>query len=181
MAQFAVKYVEEPQVVTATLLSTYVLSGCDTVSYPYRRGKRRAAKVALGMLSKLPHICSISDISGPVNRDDPLVHEARFYFIALYGHTPEDFPNLDILRQHMFATSTSDIRVLPPTDDAFYFHVLRSLYQIYLYMMASKDSTTILSPVDFGRTIQTRKLVTIMISKPSKPDLERFVYCKCGI
>ena len=52
---------------------------------------------------------------------------------------------------------------------------------IYLYMMASKDSTTILKPVDFGRTIQTRKLVPIMFSKPSKPDLERFVYCNCGI
>ncbi len=81
----------------------------------------------------------------------------------------------------MLATSTSDIRVLPPTEDAFYFHVLRSLYQIYLYMMASKDSTTIITPVNFGPMIQTKKFVPIMISKTSKPDLERFVYCNCGI
>ena len=29
------------------LLTCYVLTGCDTVSYPYRRGKRNAAHCAL--------------------------------------------------------------------------------------------------------------------------------------
>ena len=42
--------VKDPRELSATLLSTYVLSGCDTVSYPYGRGKGRAAKLALNMI-----------------------------------------------------------------------------------------------------------------------------------
>ena len=36
----AVKYDVEAAVLTSILLSTYILTGCDTVSYLYRRGKR---------------------------------------------------------------------------------------------------------------------------------------------
>jgi len=32
---------------TSLLLSTYILTGCDTVSYLYRRGKRRAYTTAI--------------------------------------------------------------------------------------------------------------------------------------
>ena len=37
----AVKYDVEASDHSCILLSTYILTGCDTVSYSYRRGKRR--------------------------------------------------------------------------------------------------------------------------------------------
>ena len=52
------KYEKSPSDVVNTLLSTYVLSGCDSNSYPYRRGKRTAALVALNLIGQLPNISS---------------------------------------------------------------------------------------------------------------------------
>ena len=49
---------KDPRALCATLFSTYVLSGCDTVSYPYGWGKGRAAKLALDMIGG-KFFCSI--------------------------------------------------------------------------------------------------------------------------
>ena len=51
----------DPRALYATLLSTYVLSGCDTVSYPYGWGKGRAAKLALDMNGGLNYLAVFSD------------------------------------------------------------------------------------------------------------------------
>ena len=48
--------------------------------------------------------------------------KARQYFVALYGH--EGFEPLDKLRKHIFVATKSDLRVLPPTEDSLYHHVL---------------------------------------------------------
>ena len=39
----AVNYAVDAVNLTAMLLSAYILTGCDTLSYPYRRGEMRAA------------------------------------------------------------------------------------------------------------------------------------------
>ena len=49
----AVKHAVEAADLTSILLSTYILTGCDTVSYPYRRGKRRAYKATVDHLKDL--------------------------------------------------------------------------------------------------------------------------------
>ena len=41
------KYRKYQQELTSALLCAYVLSGCDIVSYPFRRGKKNAAAVAI--------------------------------------------------------------------------------------------------------------------------------------
>ena len=50
-------------------------------------------------------------------------NDARTFFVALYGFRESGITNLNILRQHMFASSKSDLRKLPPTEDTFNFHV----------------------------------------------------------
>ena len=64
------------------LLICYVLTGCDTVSYPYRRGKRNAAHCALKMVCCFPHLSEFGrENTGMIIRK---VHidEARDFFVT---------------------------------------------------------------------------------------------------
>ena len=176
------KYEQDPKELTATILGTYILSGCDTVSYPYRRGKRRAAKVGLNLLGQLQHLAAY-DATQHTETLDATYNDARKYFIALYGHSDSGINCLNILRQHLFASTKSDLRVLPPTENAFYFHVLRSLYQLTLYKQASQNASSVNlalpSPCDFGWKRQNGILVPVTMSMPAKPDIKSFVHCMC--
>ena len=41
----SIKYDADYKEMSGTLLATYVLGGCDTVSYPYRHGKKKTAQI----------------------------------------------------------------------------------------------------------------------------------------
>ena len=71
-----------PLHLTNILLCLYVLTGCDSVSYPYKIGKNKAAKLAIQFLDKFP-LLSCFDCTDHIT--DDLVSEAREYFCALYG------------------------------------------------------------------------------------------------
>ena len=52
-------YMKHQEELTATLfVCVYVLTGCDTVSYPFRRGKKKAAAVAIDMVGRLPNLAT---------------------------------------------------------------------------------------------------------------------------
>ncbi|KAJ8399123.1 hypothetical protein AAFF_G00415020 [Aldrovandia affinis] len=57
----AVKHDVEAADLSSMLLSTYILTGCDTVSYLYRRGKKRAYKTAVDHLEDLLPQCRYGD------------------------------------------------------------------------------------------------------------------------
>ncbi|KAG1674634.1 hypothetical protein GQR58_015006 [Nymphon striatum] len=55
---------------TDTLLISYILSGCDSVSYPFKRGKKRTLKVALEHVDKHPALSNCTrHESGPSAHD----------------------------------------------------------------------------------------------------------------
>ncbi|KAG1650873.1 Nucleoporin GLE1 [Nymphon striatum] len=162
---------------TDTLLISYILSGCDSVSYPFKRGKKRTVKVALEHVDKHPTLSNcIRHESGPFAHDQ-VITEARSFFCDLYGKP--GYLSLDKLRAHLFASSKLDLRSLPPTEDAFHFHVLRSLCQICLYKQASLSNPVLLPPEEYGRIVDGDRLIPVMKSKPSKPSAAKLKYCKC--
>ncbi|KAG1652811.1 Thrombospondin type-1 domain-containing protein 7A [Nymphon striatum] len=162
---------------TDTLLISYILSGCDSVSYPFKRGKKRTVKVALEHVDKHPTLSNcIRHESGP-SAHDQVITEARSFFCDLYGKP--GYLSLDKLRAHLFASSKLDLRSLPPTEDAFHFHVLRSLCQICLYKQASLSNPVLLPPEEYGRIVDGDRLIPFMKSKPSKPSAAKLKYCKC--
>ncbi|KAG1652598.1 hypothetical protein GQR58_026208 [Nymphon striatum] len=162
---------------TDTLLISYILSGCDSVSYPFKRGKKRTVKVALEHVDKHPTLSNcIRHESGP-SAHDQVITEARSFFCDLYGKP--GYLSLDKLRAHLFASSKLDLRSLPPTEDAFHFHVLRSLCQICLYTQASLSNPVLLPPEEYGRIVDGDRLIPVMKSKPSKPSAAKLKYCKC--
>ncbi|KAG1668451.1 hypothetical protein GQR58_017873 [Nymphon striatum] len=162
---------------TDTLLISYILSGCDSVSYPFKRGKKRTVKVALEHVDKHPALSNcIRHESGP-SAHDQVITEARSFFCDLYGKP--GYLSLDKLRAHLFASRKLDLRSLPPTEDAFHFHVLRSLCQISLYKQASLSNPVLLPPEEHCRIVDGDRLIPVMKSKPSKPSAAKLKSCKC--
>ena len=170
------KYNKPPKALMSTLISVYVLSGCDTVSYPFRRGKKKAATVGINMAGSLQHLSSYAD-NGTFEVTEQVVRDATFFFTALYGKKGEY--NLNILREHMYASSKSDLRILPPTDDAFHLHLLRALYQLALYKTAYLSDMNLPPPTDFGRVLIDGRLSPVLMTIPAKPNIQESPRCSC--
>ena len=135
--------------------------------------------MALETASKLLPLSQYGEPEEQLNMSDDIIHSARLYFLALYGNA--EFPgNLNNLRAHLFATTKGDLRCLPPTENAFELHVLRSLHQIAISKSAHNPSPAYPSAAMFGRKVVNGKLVPIMITKLPKPtELQDPKYCRC--
>ena len=160
---------------TETLLVAYVLSGCDSVSYPFKRGKKRAAKVAIQLVGKMSTLANFEPVD-VTDIDEKVFDEARDYFCHLYSTVTS--LSLNVLRAYLFASHKQDIRSLPPTEDAFKFHVLRSLAQFSLYRQASLCNPTLLPPEHYGRRLENGPLIPVMKTLPAKPTTAKLHFCK---
>ena len=144
------------------------------------RGKRKAAKVALQLAGNLNNLEEYGLLETSLDVSGALIDDARKAFLTLYG-----CPHIETLnesRQHVFAGSKSDLRVLPPTEDAFYHHILQCLYQLILYKRAHLSNRRMLAMADYGRKIVNGKLQPIMMTRAAKAtfavisDLRRGCY-----
>lgn len=79
----AVNYDVEAADLTSMLLGTYILSGCDTVSCPYRKGNRRACKAAVDHLADLLPLCRYGDPEESLDVQEDVVTAARRYMVLL--------------------------------------------------------------------------------------------------
>ncbi|CAG9771491.1 unnamed protein product [Ceutorhynchus assimilis] len=115
---------QDVKILADNLLSVYCLSGCDCVSFPFRKGKG-ALKIVLSQEPDKMHISPFGTKStcNPYGISDELLSSCRLFFKHLYGR--KDFRgNMDELRAHMFPTCKTDIRDLPPIEDSLIFHSL---------------------------------------------------------
>ena len=175
----AVNYCVDAANLTAMLLSTYILTGCDTVSYPYRRGKRRAYKATVDHLAGLLPLGRYGDPDKSLYVQEDVVASARYYMMSLYDRS--DFGgNLDALRAHLFGNIRGDMRCLPPTEDAFLLHLRRTLHQLAVCKRAHLSLPNYPPATDFGRELVNGKLVATMMLKDPKPaEFKRAKYCRC--
>jgi len=147
VAALAEKYETEATHLMSVLLSVYVMTRCDTVSFPWHRGKRRGKDF---------HVT------------EDVMDAARHQFKSLYERS--NFGgSLDALRAHLFTHTKGDIRCLAPTEDSFRLHVLRSLQQMAVVKQAHLSEPVILASTDYGREMMNGKLVAKMMLKPPKP------------
>lgn len=161
------------------LLSTYILTGCDTVSYLYRRGKRRAYKTAVDHLADILPLCRYGDLEESLDVQEDVVTAARRHVVSLYERS--DFgSNLDALRAHLFGNIKGDMRCLPPTEDAFQLLLRRALHQLDVCKRAHMFQPTYPAATDFGGELVNGKLVATMMLKEAKPaEFKRTKYCRC--
>jgi hypothetical protein len=138
------------------------------VSFFYRQTKSKVAKLALHMVKDLPHLAEYG-IDNDLKITEDVKSDARKYVSSLYCKDSQ-FCSLNMLRQHLFAKSWSDLRSLPPTEDAFHLHLLRSLYEIALYKRAYCCELDLPPVTDFECKLQNVVLALIMMSKHAEPS-----------
>ena len=109
--------------------------------------------------------------------DEKVFDEARDYFCHLYSTVTSR--SLNVLRAHLFASRKKDICSLPPTEDAFKFHVLQSLAHFSLYRQACLCNPTLLPPEHYGRRLENGALIPFMKTLPAKPTTAKLHFCKC--
>ena len=74
------------------------------------------------MTGRFPALLAFGDQGCSWEMPSTIIKKAQQYFVALYDQ--EGFESLDKLREHIFVATKSDLRVLPPTEDSLYHHVL---------------------------------------------------------
>ena len=119
------------------LLGMHGLSGCDTASYPFGKGKATALKILLRVTITVWLMCWVKLVL--LQRED-LIEAAGSYFIALYGQSPGT--SLQSARFQLFASKKKSPKVmaLPPTSSNLLQHALRAHLQIILWKAADQHS-----------------------------------------
>lgn len=160
------------------LLGMHALSGCDTTSYPYGKGKVTALSTLLA--GQFP---GLVDVLGEVGaKQEELMEAVMPFFVALYGQTPGT--SMEYARFNLFTKRKKPPKVmsLPPTSPNLLHHILRAHLQVMLWKAAdnvappdeSADITT------FGWEYQDG-IPTPVLSKadPAPPVLLDVIQCHC--
>ena len=70
----------ETPIITSVLLSIYILSGCDTVSFQYKKGKKIVLKIALEMVHKLYPLGQCAEPGEGLAVTENIIQAARLLF-----------------------------------------------------------------------------------------------------
>ena len=81
VASLSATYMKHQEELTAIPLYVYVLRGCHTVSYPFRRERKKAAAVAIDMVGRLPTLAAYGSSDFTVT--EAIKAEATLVFAVL--------------------------------------------------------------------------------------------------
>ena len=173
------KYKANSRDLTGILFSVYILTGCDTVSYPFNKGKRRVLTEALRHIADLKVFGQFGKTENERIPTEETFKAARNLFAILYGR--ENFKGtVDMLRAHLYGNFKEDLRCLPPTEDALKQHVLGALIQIIVCKSAHLSQPNIPDPTEYGRHIDGNRLVPTMMLKEAKQKMAtKSSFCQC--
>jgi len=123
-------------------------SGCDSTSYVFGKGKKSFLKHARDeqLSTDLANACSgLQECTNELNSDvkEQVLVASRNLLLAVYGKRPEDYGSLNELRANNMYLRQMDLSTLPPTDDAFVFHVLCSIYQTLVWINANQPNPSL--------------------------------------
>ncbi|MCG7883058.1 MAG: hypothetical protein JAY96_15870 [Candidatus Thiodiazotropha endolucinida] len=159
------------------LPAMHALSGCDTTSYPYGKGKVTALNTMTS--GDYPGLAIIGDVG--TTRPD-LMTAAMPFFIALYGQ-PQG-TSMESVRFTLFTKKKRNPKVmsLPPTSANLMQHILRAHLQVMLWKAAncngppdeSKDIT------QFGWEFRDEIPIPVIAEgDPAPPELLDVIRCQC--
>ena len=98
------------------LLGMHAISGCDTTSYPYAKGKFSTLKTMWD--GDFP---GLDDVLGEVGAThDDLLKTATTFFLALYGQPTET--SIESARFTLFTRNKKSPKVKPPTSPNLFLH-----------------------------------------------------------
>ena len=112
------------------------------------------------MVGKITEFSKFGD-TGVYDVTSGVINDARTLMAALYEKPPVS--SLNTLKEHIFANNKSDIQSLPPTEDAFGFHLLCALYQLVVYKQTVNIHMHLPYVTEFGRSIQNNCLIPVLM------------------
>ena len=160
------------------LLGMHALSGCDTTSYPYDKGKIRALNTLLA--GDYPGLANVLGEVGITHAE--MMEAAKPFFIALYDQPPGT--SMESARFTLFTKKKTNPKVmaLPPTSANLLQHVLRAHLQVMLWKAANcqappDESTDI---THFGWEIRDDIPIPVVAGgDPAPPELIDVIRCQC--
>ena len=143
----------EMQPMMNLLLATYVLRGCDTVSYIFCQGKKKKEKEkwkqnqGLKIEGNFRSFASFGIVRASLELKPNVTKEAREFFVSLLDS--DGFNSPDELREDAFAKCKGDIRRIPATEDAFYLYLHCTLCRLAIHMRPHLIKMDLAPPTDY--------------------------------
>ena len=154
----------------STLLAFHTLTGCDTTSYIADHSKRTAWRVFK------EHHALLNGLGvGDVTKEKIMSSEA--FMCRMYNVQRTD--SVDTAR-HLLFPKTAKPEAMPPTSDAFRFHLLRAHYQAMVWMKAFCPQPELPATTEMGWRVCEAGLEPILMSLcPIPTSCLEIVACGC--
>ena len=159
------------------LLGAHALSGCDTVSYPFGKGKQSVLKV---LENDIPGLDKV--LGEPGATQSQLKATVDAFFLLLYGQKSCTIMNYARARLYLSRKKPPPLKKLPPIDANLQQHVLRAHLQMLLWKAASQQDPPIEAQdiTSFGWNIEDSTITPTVSSAPVAPEvLLDVVSCNC--
>ena len=157
-------------------LPMHAITGCDSVSYPFRKGKVSSLKVIMDS-----HDLDI-EIFGESNATiSDVMRTGCRMFGRLYGAKCDT--TMNARRYKIFSTrlNVPSLKSLPPTDDSLALHLKRAYIQAMLWKAADRNQPPNVDLCDYGSremSAGTPYPVRLRASKPVGPtELMKVIAC----
>ena len=161
------------------LLAVYCITGCDTVSTFYGYGKKTAFRLLMKDANKYQ---ALSLLGSTTELTKEGLAGATAFVEALYGKSC--CTCLNSLRVEMSQKRKKLlVKKLPPTDDSFKLHVLRTIFQLHTWNTALCPIQENLDPLEYGFSLDTstnQMHPTLMGQSPAAPELLNDLVCSCS-
>ncbi|MEE8115221.1 MAG: hypothetical protein V3T23_12820, partial [Nitrososphaerales archaeon] len=159
------------------LLGMHYITGSDTTSYPYGKGKVSALKTL-----RAGNFPGLYSALGELNAShEQLMEAGRTFFCALYGQ-PEG-TTMSEMRYYMYTRKSGKplkLMALPPTEINLFLHILRAHLQTVLAKSADQQAPPELDITKYGWDIRDGIPVPATSATPPAPlDLMDVVRCGC--
>ncbi len=160
------------------LLGMHALSGCDTTSYPYGKGK----VTALNTL-QAGDFSDLDNVLGETGVTHSQLQEAGFSYLSALYHQPNGIA-METVRYNIYSKQKKSpkIMTLPPTGPNLFLHILRCHLQVTLWKAANKTGPpTHCSDIQkFGWEIKDNiPMPVISDVAPAPPGLSDVISCGC--
>ena len=155
----------------------HAISGCDTVSYPFNKGKISALNIL-----KAEEFAARYEVLGKENATDAeLMETGRRFFTAVYDQ-PEG-TSMSLARNNLYTRKKGKplrIMALPPTEANMLLHMKRVHLQVTLWKAADRQGPPILDITKFGWDMKSGLPSPSLDTGPAAPDcLIDIISCGC--
>jgi hypothetical protein len=119
-------------------------------------------------------------IDAPFQTSPRLKEVAAKFVCRLYSNDSNDDNDVDLVRMKVFSQKTRDVERIPPTSDALYLHLKRSVFQASIWTTAHRTMMPVIDPTNHGWKEEDGKLIPIWTSMPLARDVFHLdVKCTC--